>query len=49
IEGDTDGFKRRPAKFYRERFAAQGFAALGSHLWLGPMLRGGTAALETAD
>ncbi|MGO1068628.1 class I SAM-dependent DNA methyltransferase [Lysobacter sp. CA199] len=47
IEGDTLGFKRRPAKFYRERFAAQGFAALGSHLWLAPALSGGTAALET--
>lgn len=48
IEGDTDGFKRRPAKFYRERFAAQGLQALGSHLWLGPALAGGTAALETS-
>ena len=48
IEGDTDGFKRRPAKFYRERFAAHGLQALGSHLWLGPALAGGTAALETA-
>jgi SAM-dependent methyltransferase len=49
IEGDTDGFKRRPAGFYRERFAAQGFAGLGSHLWLSPALRGDTAALETSD
>lgn len=48
IEGDTDGFKRRPAAFYRQRFAAHGFQALGSHLWLGPALAGGTAALETA-
>ncbi|MGH8082150.1 MAG: class I SAM-dependent DNA methyltransferase [Lysobacter sp.] len=49
IEGDTDGFKRRPAKFYRERFLAHGFQSLGSHLWLGPALRGGTATLETSD
>jgi SAM-dependent methyltransferase len=48
IEGDTDDFKRRPAAFYRERFAAQGFTALGSHLWLARGLRYGTSALETA-
>ncbi|ALN86998.1 methyltransferase domain protein [Lysobacter capsici] len=48
IEGDTDDFKRRPAAFYRERFAAQGFTALGSHLWLARRLRFGTSALETA-
>lgn len=46
IDGDTDGFRRRPARFYRERLAAHGFTALGSHLWLGPGLADGTAALE---
>ena len=46
IDGDTHGFKRRPARFYRERLAAAGLAPLGSHLWLSPTLREGVAALE---
>lgn len=46
IDGDTEGFKRRPASFYRQRFQALGFAALGSQLWLAPRLRDGVAALE---
>ena len=46
IEGDTHGFKRRPARFYRERFAAVGFAPLGSHLWLSPALRDDAVSLE---
>lgn len=46
IEGDHDGFLRRPAKFYRQRLHAQGFAALGSHCWLSPSLAGDAAALE---
>lgn len=47
VEGDTEGFRRRPARFYRERFGRAGFVALGSHLWLGPALAGSAAALET--
>ncbi|MHB8911727.1 MAG: class I SAM-dependent DNA methyltransferase [Lysobacter sp.] len=46
IDGDTAGFKRRPATFYRQRFAGVGLAPLGSHLWLAPQLRHGLAALE---
>lgn len=46
IDGDTHGFKRRPAKFYRQRFESLGLSPLGSHLWLPPGLRGGVAALE---
>ncbi|KGM56995.1 methyltransferase [Lysobacter arseniciresistens ZS79] len=46
IDGDTEGFHARPAKFYRERFARIGLAPLGSHLWLSPALRDGVAALE---
>ncbi|MCF7221187.1 class I SAM-dependent DNA methyltransferase [Marilutibacter chinensis] len=46
IDGDTHGFRRRPARFYRERFIAAGFVPLGSHLWLSPGLRDGLAALE---
>jgi len=45
-EGDEDGFKSRPARFYRERFHALGFTALGSHCWLSPMRRGSATALE---
>ena len=46
IDGDTEGFQARPARFYRDRFAALGLAPLGSHLWLSPALRDGTAELE---
>ena len=46
IDGDTDGFKRRPARFYRERFAALGLTALGSHLYLAAGLVDGLVALE---
>ncbi len=46
IDGDTEGFKRRPARFYRQRFEAAGFTPLGSHLWLSPALSGATTALE---
>ena len=46
IDGDTEGFKARPARFYRERFAAIGLQPIGSHLWLSPALRGSVAELE---
>jgi len=49
IDGDTHGFKRRPAKFYRQRLEALGLTPLGSHLWLSPALRDDTAALERPD
>lgn len=49
IDGDTEGFHARPAKFYRERFARIGLVPLGSHLWLSPALRDGVAALELAE
>ncbi len=45
-DGDDVGFKARPAKFYRQRFQAQGFVPLGSHLWLSPTLADSTCALE---
>ena len=47
IDGDTHEFKRRLAKFYRQRFEDLGLSPLGSHLWLAPALRDGLAALET--
>jgi SAM-dependent methyltransferase len=46
-EGDDHAFKRRPASFYRRRFEAAGFRALGSHCWLSPALAGQATALET--
>ncbi len=45
-EGDEVDFQPRPAKFYRQRLAALGFAALGSHCWLSAGLVGEAAALE---
>lgn len=45
-EGDNVGFHARPARFYRQRFAAAGFRFMGSHCWLSPTLAGDAAALE---
>ena len=45
-EGDNVDFVGRPAKFYRQRLTALGFAPLGSHCWLSPALVGDAAALE---
>jgi predicted TPR repeat methyltransferase len=45
-EGDEHAFQPRPARFYRQRFDALGFTALGSHCWLSPRLRGTATALE---
>ena len=45
-EGDEDGFLARPAAFYRRRFEAAGFRALGSHCWLSPALAATATALE---
>ncbi|HEY4531126.1 MAG TPA: class I SAM-dependent methyltransferase [Luteimonas sp.] len=47
-EGDEDGFIARPGSFYRRRFEAAGFRALGSHCWLSPALVPGATALELA-
>ena len=44
--GDEHDFQQRPAAFYRKRFAALGFAQLGSHCWLSPALRDRATALE---
>lgn len=47
VEGDHVGFFRRPASFYRKRFAALGFRQVGSHCWLSPGLAANATALET--
>ncbi|MFP5375042.1 MAG: class I SAM-dependent DNA methyltransferase [Gammaproteobacteria bacterium] len=46
VIGDDHGFIARPARFYRRRFEAAGFRALGSHCWLGPALAGSATRLE---
>lgn len=46
VDGDDAGFRQRPARFYRERFLAAGFRALGSHCWLSPALGDAATALE---
>lgn len=46
VDGDTEGFLRRPARFYRTRFGALGLQPLGSHLYMAPALQDHLAALE---
>lgn len=48
IEGDLDGFLRRSARWYRQRFIAAGLVACGSHCYLGPRLAADAAALEVS-
>jgi predicted TPR repeat methyltransferase len=45
-EGDEREFRPRSAAFYRNRFEALGFRALGSHCWLSPTLAGAAMELE---
>jgi SAM-dependent methyltransferase len=47
IIGDLDGFIRRPAKWYRTRFAGAGLTQVGPYTWLSPRLREDAAELET--
>ncbi len=49
VEGDEIGFFRRPATFYRQRFAAAGFRQIGSHCWLAPALAERATALEVCS
>lgn len=46
IVGDLKGLYRRPARWYREALAAEGFIACGSHAYLSPSLPNTTCALE---
>ena len=46
FEGDHVGFQARPARWYRRRFEAAGFSALGSHCWLSPALADHSSAME---
>ena len=45
-EGDEHDFKRRHARFYRERLLALGLHPLGSHCWLSPERVPHAAAME---
>ena len=47
-EGDEEGFRPRAGSFYRRRFEAAGFRALGSHCWLSPARVPDATALETS-
>ena len=47
FEGDHDGFRPRPAAWYRRQLGKVGFKPAGSHCWLGPELAEEAAALET--
>lgn len=46
MEGDTEGFHARPAKWYRQRFRRAGLVQAGTHLWLSPALAAQASALE---
>ncbi|MEA2326775.1 MAG: hypothetical protein QOE68_1734, partial [Thermoanaerobaculia bacterium] len=46
IMGDLNGMIRRPAAWYRKRFAKAGLTAAGPYTWLAPSLRDDAAALE---
>lgn len=47
IVGDLSGLIRRPASWYRMRFAAVGLLQAGPYLWLSRELRDSAAALES--
>ena len=47
-DGDREGFIPRPARWYLREFRAAGLVPCGTHCYLGPKLKGRTAALETS-
>lgn len=46
IIGDKEGLIRRPAKWYRRKFAGAGLTQVGAYTWLAPPLRDEPAELE---
>lgn len=48
VDGDIKGFLSRTPKWYRERLAAAGLMACGSHCYLSPRLTRSVSALERA-
>ncbi|MEL1265170.1 class I SAM-dependent methyltransferase [Pseudoxanthomonas putridarboris] len=49
FEGDQAGFQSRSSAWYRRQFQGHGLQPIGDHCWLGPVLAGDTAALESFD
>ena len=45
-DGDREGYIPRPARWYLREFRAAGLVVCGTHCYLGPLLKGCTAALE---
>lgn len=48
IEGDLDGFFRRPPSFYRDAFTAAGLRTVGMHCWIPAQLAKDRSALEVS-
>jgi SAM-dependent methyltransferase len=46
VVGDLDGFRRRPAAFYRGLFTSAGMTFVGPYLWLSPAFEDAVAELE---
>jgi SAM-dependent methyltransferase len=46
VEGDLDGLRLRPARWWRERLARRGLVAVGLHVWLPRELADLPSALE---
>jgi len=46
IEGDLDGYHRRPPSFYRGAFTRAGLRSVGMHCWVPAALAKDRAALE---
>lgn len=49
VEGDLDGFLRRPPGFYRREFARAGLRSVGMHCWIPAALARDRALLELSD
>ncbi|HEX7814513.1 class I SAM-dependent methyltransferase [Dyella sp.] len=49
VDGDQQGFYRRPPSWYLKAFRAAGLLPCGSHCYLGPRLERQIAALERAQ
>lgn len=48
IEGDLEGFLRRPASFYRNLFKNAGMTFAGPYCWLAPPFKDAVAEMEAA-
>ena len=48
VSGDIEGFQRRPARWYRDRFREARLTQVAPYMWLSPMLAEDASALETS-